>query len=1051
MLELPRFRRRVLGRLWEGDADGDLHVPHDHASGFGMLQKPGDKVPFIEIGLQKGLAGLLPDLGLLTRVVPFFSRDSGRDFLQANVPIGSIPSGPMGAAGWDYVESLASASGSASQRWDYTASGSSSSDYHNHTSNASSYSRGTSQWMRQIHLGSDTTWSEQYTITQSGSAVSITGQSSLTRNAWGDASGSSQASGVSGQWVRMQTASMSGTSFPDGTMSGTSFPDGTMSGSMSGSMSGTASGSSGSTSFTSGTTSGDGWYGTESTWNMTSNSQDHYRRETSWTATHGTGSSGWGSASMTNTSTHVWGSWQGSSNHTTTTTNYGGTSTSSSGWPGSGSYDQWQWNEGFGTEIWIGGYGGYGGYGSYGSYGWPGTTGLSPRIGSIPSGPMGAAGWGYVENSGSASGYLASGPSGSGSMSGTTSGSGASTQNIGYGGSGSSSAEAAAAGAAGAGMPGAVSPPPPLVDDRPFWQRVQDNFYDLVSDGAATKSWELDQRRKAAGIPIANDRPGVIPGAATFAAIQRYSDAVSARTRDWVTTLSVYAGAIQEGLSDGAVIATNELSRLPFNIFGYQGPLELEAKQLVDQNGGLYAWSQLSSRTGSMILHGVAGGVVLQTAVIPAASYVSTFLPCWAVLSAKITILGGVVGLTGWGIYSSVGSIIGGIQELKEGNKNDGWLKIADGTINLSLLGLGAYGFKSKSLSWETIKGWFRSCFTGETPILVEGGSKRIDEIRPGDRVLSRSEHDPASPTMYQQVEEVFVRTSSIIELTVSGRTIRTTREHPFWVVGAGWKPISEMTVGDQLLGLEQESVLVEKIVDTDQWETVYNFRVAEFHTYFVGGDEWGFSVWAHNTCYEIRQLADGRFGLFERATGNAVTLEGRAITANSPDGVRLLATDAAKIARSNISRSTVVGTLKRDAGGYVLNEQIVGGVAKNYEGHHLISLHLAENSGAMLRAAELGYNINRGSNGIALPSTLAESQASGLPYHGGKHLSVRHAGSADSFVKLKLDALDARVRAGTISDQELLSEIGLIEDATRVALRTNRLRLQSTDPHWKP
>ncbi|WP_162655983.1 hypothetical protein [Tuwongella immobilis] len=47
---------------------------------------------------------------------------------------------------------------------------------------------------------------------------------------------------------------------------------------------------------------------------------------------------------MTNTSTHVWGSWQGSSNYTTTTTNYGGTSTSSFGWPGSGSYDQWQWN-----------------------------------------------------------------------------------------------------------------------------------------------------------------------------------------------------------------------------------------------------------------------------------------------------------------------------------------------------------------------------------------------------------------------------------------------------------------------------------------------------------------------------------------------------------------------------------------------------------------------------------------------------------------------------------------------------------------------------------
>src|SRR5581483_3096131 len=30
-------------------------------------------------------------------------------------------------------------------------------------------------------------------------------------------------------------------------------------------------------------------------------------------------------------------------------------------------------------------------------------------------------------------------------------------------------------------------------------------------------------------------------------------------------------------------------------------------------------------------------------------------------------------------------------------------------------------------------------------------------------------------------------------------------------------------------------------------WETVYNLRVADYHTYFVGAPEWGFAVWAHN------------------------------------------------------------------------------------------------------------------------------------------------------------------------------------------------------------
>ena len=33
----------------------------------------------------------------------------------------------------------------------------------------------------------------------------------------------------------------------------------------------------------------------------------------------------------------------------------------------------------------------------------------------------------------------------------------------------------------------------------------------------------------------------------------------------------------------------------------------------------------------------------------------------------------------------------------------------------------------------------------------------------------------------------------------------------------------------------------------------VYNFRSADHHTYFVGDDDWGFSVWVHNAKYSLR------------------------------------------------------------------------------------------------------------------------------------------------------------------------------------------------------
>src|SRR5262249_21721282 len=34
------------------------------------------------------------------------------------------------------------------------------------------------------------------------------------------------------------------------------------------------------------------------------------------------------------------------------------------------------------------------------------------------------------------------------------------------------------------------------------------------------------------------------------------------------------------------------------------------------------------------------------------------------------------------------------------------------------------------------------------------------------------------------------------------------------------------------------------------EWVPVYNLQIADYHTYFVGCDDWSFSVWAHNLCW---------------------------------------------------------------------------------------------------------------------------------------------------------------------------------------------------------
>jgi Pretoxin HINT domain len=98
-----------------------------------------------------------------------------------------------------------------------------------------------------------------------------------------------------------------------------------------------------------------------------------------------------------------------------------------------------------------------------------------------------------------------------------------------------------------------------------------------------------------------------------------------------------------------------------------------------------------------------------------------------------------------------------------------------------------------------------------------------------------------------RRVVETFTRISPVLNLHVGGRIIETTREHPFYVDGKGWRTAHELQIGDVLLGHNGLRVAVEGVAESGRVETVYNLEVEEHHTYFVGSPEWGFDVWAHN------------------------------------------------------------------------------------------------------------------------------------------------------------------------------------------------------------
>nr|WP_303652681.1 polymorphic toxin-type HINT domain-containing protein [Paludisphaera mucosa] len=147
------------------------------------------------------------------------------------------------------------------------------------------------------------------------------------------------------------------------------------------------------------------------------------------------------------------------------------------------------------------------------------------------------------------------------------------------------------------------------------------------------------------------------------------------------------------------------------------------------------------------------------------------------------------------------------------------------------------------------LKAILGGCFAAGTPLLTPEGEKRVEDFRPGDWVLSAPEDDPDGTPQPRLVQEVFEDYLPLLELRIGSASIKTTAEHPFWVEGRGWTPANMLLEGDRLRTHDGSTVILSGVGDLAESGAVYNLRVADYHTYFVGSSEWGCSVWAHNSC----------------------------------------------------------------------------------------------------------------------------------------------------------------------------------------------------------
>lgn len=141
-------------------------------------------------------------------------------------------------------------------------------------------------------------------------------------------------------------------------------------------------------------------------------------------------------------------------------------------------------------------------------------------------------------------------------------------------------------------------------------------------------------------------------------------------------------------------------------------------------------------------------------------------------------------------------------------------------------------------------------CFIAGTVIVTETGFARIEDVKPGDIVLSTN--TDTMETGCKKVLEKYVRkTRELVHIIVGGKEIVSTPDHPYYVEGRGFVNACQLCIGSPLLDADGKILKVEQIykeqLGKNEEVKVYNFQVEDWHTYHVGEME----VLVHNAEYE--------------------------------------------------------------------------------------------------------------------------------------------------------------------------------------------------------
>lgn len=158
-------------------------------------------------------------------------------------------------------------------------------------------------------------------------------------------------------------------------------------------------------------------------------------------------------------------------------------------------------------------------------------------------------------------------------------------------------------------------------------------------------------------------------------------------------------------------------------------------------------------------------------------------------------------------------------------------------------------------------------CFIGGTMVLTAEGARAIETVKAGDYVWAWDE-ETGEVALKEVVETYVNQTDELVHVFINGEEIVATPSHPFYSPVKGWTDAVHLRAGDILVLVNGEYVVVEKVQHEilEAPVNVYNFQVADFHTYYVADA----GVLVHNSCNHTSRWATERRRFWRNQGANA-------------------------------------------------------------------------------------------------------------------------------------------------------------------------------------